>query len=641
EAGNLRFISPEPGLNAWSGYLRSELASTAAGDPSYEGAAAVGGPIVRDELGFRVSASVRRDGGYVDRVDYLTGAVVDARANWQDTSTVRAAFAWKPIEALTIEPSVFAQEVRLNDTGSYWGLLSSPAADRFKNGNAAADTSHDPLYLAAIRAKWDLGAAELDSNTAYYSRKQHAFVDYTQFFGAIYLGNPFPTTPGATGTVYVADHQDNFYQEIRLASKDAAAPLVWNAGVYFEHLNENNIQFEYDPTLNAQYLAANGVPFCTPAVPCPNGVVYYQPYAREIDQQSAVFGEVRVKIRPSLQLTTGVRVSHDYYRGQSLSGGPDGAGATLVEDHSASENPVTPKAVLAWQPGHDTLYYLSAAKGYRVGGTNNDFGVVPSCVPGLITLGVQPGPDGKYHSQTTYGSDSLWSYELGTKQTTLEHRLQINASLFLIDWRNIQQSVYLPSCGDSFTSNLGHARSSGGDLEVLYRPIEALTLDVTAARTEAKYTATTCLPGLSVTAAGCSSAAGVVGGPIATQGDHLVAAPWSFVASGEFLAPGVGAGRPYLRIDYQYSTAQRTLLPSQDPNNGNADTTILGLPVVATLGLRGGFRWSGADVSLFVQNALNTHPLLFSSRDTNGTDPLYFNHTDRPRTIGVTGTYRF
>jgi hypothetical protein len=94
-------------------------------------------------------------------------------------------------------------------------------------------------------------------------------------------------------------------------------------------------------------------------------------------------------------------------------------------------------------------------------------------------------------------------------------------------------------------------------------------------------------------------------------------------------------------VDYQYSTAQRQLLPGQDENNGNADSTIPGLPVVSTLGLRGGFRFSGADVSLFVQNALNSHPLLFSSRDTTGSDPLYFGHTDRPRTIGVTATYHF
>jgi iron complex outermembrane recepter protein len=643
EGGSVRFISPEPGLSSYSGYLRTELATTQDGDPSYEEGVAVGGPIIDDTLGFRLSASFRRDGGYVDRVNYLTGDVVDPRANWQNTSTVRAAFNWKVTEGLTIEPSFYRQEVYLNDTGAYWEDLSNPSRDIFKNGNAGPDSSRDPLYLASVRVKWDLGPAELFSNTAYYSRKQHAWVDYTQFFGAIYLGNPFPTTPYPTGTVYVADHQDNFYQEIRVASKDASAPLIWNAGVYFAHLDENNIQFEHDPYLNAQYLAANGVPFCTAAVPCPNGVVYYQPYDKVVDRQIAAFGEVSYLITSTLKVTAGARVSHDEFRGQSLSGGPDGAGATLIEDHAGKENPVTPKAVLNWQPNGDSLYYISAAKGFRVGGTNADYGVVPSCVPGLLSLGLKPGSDGQLHSQTTFGSDSLWSYEIGSKNTLLERRLQINTSLFIIDWKNIQQEVYLPSCGDSFTSNLGKARSTGGDVEALFRATDALTLDLTMARTQAKYTATVCLPGLVSTPGGCapSATSAAVGSPIVTDGDALVGAPWTFVASAEYLWPIVGLGHPYSRIDYEYSTRQRGLLPGQDLNNGNADPTIPGLPIVSTLGLRAGFRWGGADVSLFAQNLLNTHPLLFSSRDTTPVDPLYFGHTDRPRTIGVTATYRF
>src|SRR5579872_6571497 len=68
EGGAVRFISPQPGLTHYSGYLRSEASSTRAGDPSYEIGAALGGPIVDNTLGFRVSASYRRDGGWVDRV---------------------------------------------------------------------------------------------------------------------------------------------------------------------------------------------------------------------------------------------------------------------------------------------------------------------------------------------------------------------------------------------------------------------------------------------------------------------------------------------------------------------------------------------------------------------------------------------
>src|SRR5215469_924273 len=79
EGGALRFLMPQPGLTNYSAYARAELATTRGGDPSYELGAAFGGPIVNDELGFRVSASYRRDGGWVDRVNYTLEPTSDPR----------------------------------------------------------------------------------------------------------------------------------------------------------------------------------------------------------------------------------------------------------------------------------------------------------------------------------------------------------------------------------------------------------------------------------------------------------------------------------------------------------------------------------------------------------------------------------
>ena len=123
---------------------------------------------------------------------------------------------------------------------------------------------------------------------------------------------------------------------------------------------------------------------------------------------------------------------------------------------------MTPKAVLSWQPDHDNKIYVSASKGFRPGGPN--VGVGGICQSNLTSLGLSQVPG-------QYSSDSLWSYEIGSKNAFFDHTLQINSSLFYIDWNNIQQNVYLPTCGEQFTANLGKAKSEGGDIEVLYRPI--------------------------------------------------------------------------------------------------------------------------------------------------------------------------
>ena len=118
---------------------------------------------------------------------------------------------------------------------------------------------------------------------------------------------------------------------------------------------------------------------------------------------------------------------------------------------------MTPKAVLSWQPDHDNLLYASASKGFRPGGPNVGVGTI--CGSNLSCARAHQAPG-------QYSSDSLWSYEIGSKNTFLDHTLQINASLFYIDWNNIQQNVYLPACGEQFTANLGKAKSEGGDIEM-------------------------------------------------------------------------------------------------------------------------------------------------------------------------------
>src|SRR5205807_1413622 len=252
----------------------------------------------------------------------------------------------------------------------------------------------------------------------------------------------------------------------------------------------------------------------------------------------------------------------------------------VVSASSASEHPVTPRFGISWQPDRDDLFYATAASGYRVGGINADVGSL--CGPDLTSIGLTGTPPSSR-------SDSLWSYELGAKNTALNHALQINTSLFTIDWKNIQQSVYLPTCGLQYSANLGRVRSHGGDMEITYHR-GPLQLYLGAAYTDARYVGTVCAtPVINCTAPGSAFL------PIVSEGDRLPGAPWSFVASAEHAFAIGNALKPYLRVDYQYSTTQTAHLPVQNPANGLSDATVPGLPVVKNLGLRAGVRFGGFD----------------------------------------------
>ena len=664
EGGAVRFISPQPGLQSASGYLRSELATTRGGDPSYEIAAAAGGPIIGDVLGFRISASFRRDGGYVDRVAYshpgadpltpptYTGNV-ETDSNWQRTATLRAALRWQVNDAISITPSVYYQELHINDTGAYWVNLSNPGAGILRNGNALDNPSTDPFWLAAVKLDWNLGGARLTSNTSYYSRHQHSVSDYTQYWRATFLGNSYPA-PGDAAPAPFDDTQSNFYQEVRLASTDSTARLTWNTGIFYSHLNENIAEDIYDPTLDAEFTAASGgfVSLCGASgilgAPCPNGLLLHNPINRVVDKQLAVFGEASFALTNTLKATVGLRVSKVDVNGETLN--TAGALATqpgvLVHLAGQSEHPVTPKFVLGWQPDRDDLFYASVAKGYRVGGVNGQ--VSPICAGDLAAVGIPAGAAATGTVPQNYSSDSLWSYEIGAKNTVLNRRLQINSSLFIIDWSKIQQNVYLPDCGNQFVANLGKVRSHGGDIDVQARPIDSLTLGLTVAYTDAKFTKTSCASGLTFDGSACTGGTGTAP-PIVTEGDRLVGAPWSVFTSAELAGPLAAlAGRTgYLRVDYQVTTAQTAALAFQDNRNALFDNTIPGLPQTRNLALRAGLRWQGLDLSVFGQNLTNQQPLLFESRDippnlpTAAPDNLYFGRTPRPRTVGLTATYRY
>jgi iron complex outermembrane recepter protein len=685
EGGVVRFLAPDPVLNKSSGYARADAAVTDGGAPSWEGGAAFGAPIIDDVLAFRVSISYRRDGGWVDRSSYTLSnplaqlpiptfaGVTQPNSNFSETQTARLAVKWQVTDKLEIMPSIYYQRLQINDTAAYWLSLSNAGNNVFRNGNAGTNPSDDPFTLSAIRLKWDLGFASLYSNTSYYNRNQRATSDYTQYLRATWSsfpsyfadgspGSPSPngyqlpnTYPqaGDNGYALFRDDQRNFYQELRLSSNDTNARILWTGGLYYSQLSENVIEFIIDPTINQEILNWTGGnnSLCFPGQECPNGLISNTPTQLAKDTQVAAFGELTYKFTDTLKATAGLRVSKLNYNLTSVDNGPF-IGYNINSYSSGNDNPITPKAVVSWQPDRDNLVYLSGSKGFRPGGLNVPVGGI--CNPSLNALGINQVPG-------QFGSDNLWSYEIGSKNQFLDHTLEINTSLYFIDWNQIQQNVYLPSCGEQFTANLGKAKSKGGDFEIIYRPIPALTLDLTAAYTDARLTNSSCAGSLvyNIASSACVApgATGVpVSRPIASSGDALLGAPWAFTGAAEYHFPDWAGRLPYFRVDYQHQNAQRNLFPIQDANNALIDTTLRGPPVLNNLSLRAGMRFNGFDISAYANNVTNSNPLLFNARDIYPyagppgtgatqlgptTDDLYFGRGVRPRTIGVTATYRY
>ena len=125
--------------------------------PRLQLSGAVGGPIVKDVLGFRASAYFRRDGGYIDRTDYQTGNATEYNANYADTLALRGALAWHVGAEVTVTPSIFYQHRYQNQNDRYWIADSNPDDHVFVNGTPDRQGNRDHFTLALAEDRGRLG----------------------------------------------------------------------------------------------------------------------------------------------------------------------------------------------------------------------------------------------------------------------------------------------------------------------------------------------------------------------------------------------------------------------------------------------------------------------------------------------------
>lgn len=625
--GTVRFITPEPSLESYSGYARAEGSQVDGGDAGYEAGASVGGPIIDGKLGFRLSGFYSDVGGFVDRQPFSGTAVTDKAINSEKTTALRGSLKFALGDDITITPAIFHQRKRKND-GYFWESLSDAGNSRFRVGWDQPQPSNDTFTLPSVNVRWKFADVELVSNTSYLYRGLDRSSDYSTYLWFALVGDPTPTDPvsdyRAVSNAQV--RQNSFTQEIRLQSTDNDARLQWVVGALFQSSRLYTNQYVVDPKLPQLSTDVYGAPiediFGV-------GLIGGQ-YSATIDQwakdeQTALFGQVDFAFTPRLKGTLGLRVARTTLKFFREFGGPllcvtcDGS-VESTQGSTPAAKPVTPRVGLSYEPAAGGLYYFSAGKGFRVGGVNN-----PS------TATDRPGCPGGLQAPETFDSDKLWSYEIGAKNQFADGKVRMQASVFYIDWKDIQQSVSANGCfTSSYKDNLGSAKVTGFDLAAEFRPVKGLTLAMSGGYTKSRY---------SSTALGAPASGTGLRSVVAADGNSLGISPWNatFSSEYEFLAWEHGA---YFRVDYSYTAKDTGVTPQRDPRTTTYDPDLLADPAVALLGARLGMRWGEFDLSLYGRNLLNKTPLLGRGHDGVG-DPLYFATTVRPRTIGITGTYRF
>lgn len=695
EGGTIRFIQTSPNMKRASIYGRAQVSQTLHGDWSYEGGVAFGAPIIEDKIGFRASVYYSRQGGWIDAVEgalapsqpapapvypygnlatFQQSRVLENDVNWRTALTARLALEFRPTDTLTITPSISYQRTKVNESSDQFSIPASnldrhdfqrvnyvagPASSTLTALDApATGKGRDRFLLPALSATLDLGPATLVSNTSYFDRDSYQFSDYTRFDLLIYAGLPVPGGPGWKAITRLGVRQKNFTQEVRLQSTDPEATLGYTVGVFYSRLKQTSVQdLSNNYIFNLPFLFGaftDGDPFGPGHTAFENyfgmGLLDNSLYFREQrftdEKQLAGFAQFDLRPVEGLTLTAGLRVSRNKLSFTGLFPGalnninpPGGqpcpqASCTPGQapfvpafpdtfDNRTAETAWTPKFGISYQANRDHLIYGSISKGFRPAGATSQN--PPLCDVDLRNFGYVDSA-GNPVQPLTYRSDSVWSYEIGAKGKLFGGKLSYDGSIYRVDWKNIQTQVRLPVCLYDFVDNFGRARSEGFDLQFDLRPARGLNLGASIGYNKATFTA----PGLSP-----------AGTPIFAQGSGVPGSPspWTIYLSGQYDFEAVGAQGLYARADYTYTSEERRsdALVSSSPSYNPLLRPNPGYDVV---NLRVGWAVGNADISLFANNVFDARPLLNVSPEAGRNDFAYTASTERPRTIGLTLTYR-
>ena len=581
--GALRILTAQPDPKDFA--VNAELggSSVEGGGAGYFAKSAVNLPLASDAA-IRLVGTYEHVPGYINRVTpgnynvaYPNDPVVQRRINDADLKGGRILGLWKPLDELTISPSVMISEVNAASNSEYFSNLP-----RYTVAGYYPTPQNSRLVVGNLSITYDAGFANLLSSTSAISRDVDTLGDFSLFFAnfAPVFGLTYP--PNTPATDYDTSHNTGFVQEFRLTSP-ADQRLRWVAGAYFSHYRQHSTE----STNSAAFADALG------QTDSPNLYSFDQSV---IDQQTAVFADLTFKLWPQLELTAGERYYELRDSLENVQSGDLAAPNQPLVHAKASGS--SPRVVLTFHPMTDATLYVSASRGYRPGGPNVG---LPAGVGCTLNNAYQP----------LYRPDSVWNYELGAKTEFLERRLSVDIALYRIDWKDVQQAVTDPGCGYLFVANVGTAHSKGAEVEINWKPTQNLLFTLSGTYTSAQYDSID----------GPFQAASAV-----QAGDAVPDIPRQKLnIGGEYTKP-VGTFIGYANVDWTHQGSVPTGFTYKDVRPAyNA--------LEAALGLRRG----AYDVSLYGHNLTNSNGIVSIQQSNVYSYGSVFKSevTTPPRTIGV------
>jgi iron complex outermembrane receptor protein len=422
--GTIRYITANPQLDSFSGNALGELSSVKSGEIGYRLEGMVNVPIVSDKLALRVAAGRREVGGWID------GPLGDD-VNDRQITTVRGKLLWEPDDRLRV---------------SVMGMWNESKQDSIAftlDGTTTAQTLITPqrqtYKLGVAEVSYDFGPVTLLSVTGIMSLDQSNLRDTAAFTNTLAATFGIPVRFTRIENLSEGGY-DRWSQELRLTS-NSEGRLRYVVGLTYSDGDSDGTTTVTNSPAALPGLSPDQVAEGT--------------FKSEV---FAAYGNVDFDMTNWMTLNVGGRYFRDKRNVTALNslvvGGVPRPG--VPQEGSATFETFNPRVGITFKPTDNGIVYVNAARGFRSGGFNTAIGAV----------------------NPTFDPESLWTYEVGAKQSFLDGALFVDLALYYQDYRDIQ-STNVTNLGSTEVFNAGKASGPGFDLIVQANPMPDLAFGMT------------------------------------------------------------------------------------------------------------------------------------------------------------------
>jgi len=495
--GTIRYVTNKPDPDAFAGWIEAGMSSlTGSGETGWETKGVLNLPLVDGSVALRLFAGYRDVPGYITKVGYPDRpglpAIRNENQNSNDRFNLRATLRWIVNE--NVEGTLAYTGQRMDTRGN--GGATPGLGDTFTGaGGLTREDTEENIDLITLNLVADLNFAEFTSNTSYHDERRPRAQDQTRLILEISeaIGLDYELFPQFIEGFDGKGTTERFTQEFRLVSTTPERPIAYVVGVFYEEQRDREVgNYNYVP----------GLPDFLNELYFGPGEVSSRPddfeFVGQLDTtatESALFGEITFNLSDRWDVVLGGRWFDFEISGETdvafplyeelldkwgepgcapTQGGTDPTLFPCTLDQTVMDNQLQDfvfKINSSYQLDRiDALLYATVAEGYRPGGANYVNSVQAAAI------------DPRYFG---YDPDKATSYEIGIKTMLLDDRLRLNASLYRIDWEDIQLSTRV-GAGFEARVNGDDARIDGLEVDLMALISDSWQFDLNFTRLNAE-----------------------------------------------------------------------------------------------------------------------------------------------------------